>query len=105
MNYLDVLYIPLLPADKLENISAIRNLKQAGVIMTTLSKYDRPLVSYGISVSRLRKVMKLTRQQVADMAHVSKTEVSLFERNQPVRLDAKRRILKELWATRSSRTI
>ena len=70
--------------------------------MTTFSVIDKAIISYGNSVIRLRKSMNLTRQQVADMAGVSREEVSLFERNQPVKLDVRRRILKELWAIRSN---
>ena len=69
--------------------------------MTILSVIDKATVTYGDEAARLRKIMNLTRRQVAVMAHVSKVEVGLFERNQPVRLDARRRILKELWAARS----
>jgi len=70
--------------------------------MTISAVTNNPGVSHGGTVSRLRRAMKLTQQEVADMARVSRTEVHLFERNQPVRLDARRRILKELWALRFS---
>ena len=73
--------------------------------MTALSVIDKAIISYGDKVSRLRRSMNLTRQQVADMAHVSREEVSLFERNLPVKLDVRRRILKELWAIRSNATM
>ena len=73
--------------------------------MTTLSVIDKAIISYGDKVRKLRRSMNLTRQQVADMAHVSREEVSLFEQNQPVKLDVRRRILKELWAIRSNVTM
>jgi transcriptional regulator with XRE-family HTH domain len=53
--------------------------------------------------ARQRRVAGLlTRQQVADLAGVPVEHVNLFERDLPVPLDSKRRILKELWARRTS---
>jgi len=102
MNYLDILCPPLSPAVKIKSVITVHILNQAGVIMTALSAIDKATATYGDEATRLRKVMNLTRRQVAVMAHVSEVEVGLFERNQPVRLDARRRILKELWAARSN---
>jgi len=45
--------------------------------------------------------MLLTQPELADMVGVSVEEVDLFERNLPVALDARRRILKELWAKKT----
>ena len=50
---------------------------------------------------RLRMTLQLTQQELADMCGVSQEEVDLFESNLPVRLDAKRRISKELWAAKN----
>ncbi|MFC1981028.1 hypothetical protein ACFLVN_02140 [Chloroflexota bacterium] len=57
--------------------------------------------SLGFKVRKLRVSQMLTKQELADMVGVSPEDVSLFEHNLPLRLDAKRRILKELWAIKS----
>jgi transcriptional regulator with XRE-family HTH domain len=54
--------------------------------------------SPGVNAKRMRISKLLTQQELADMAGVSLEEVDLFEQNLPVPLDARRRILKELWA-------
>ena len=59
--------------------------------------------SPGFKTRRLRVLLGLTQQELAGMAGVSLDEVCLFEHNLPVRLDAKRKLLKELWARRASR--
>lgn len=57
----------------------------------------------GLKARRLRISSLLTQQELADLARVSLKEVALFEQNLPVALDARRRILKELWARKVSR--
>ena len=57
--------------------------------------------STGFKAKKLRVARLLTQQELADMADVSLGEVDLFERNLPVPLDTKRRILKELWAKKA----
>ena len=59
--------------------------------------------SLGFKVKKLRVSQMLTQQELADTASVSPEDVSLFEHNLPVRLDARRRILRELWAVKSHR--
>ena len=59
--------------------------------------------SLGIKVRRLRISRLLTQQELARIAGVSLEEVNSFEHNLPVRLDAKRRILKELWARKTGK--
>ena len=54
--------------------------------------------SVGFKVRKLRAACHLTRRQLADFAGVSPEQVEHFERNLPVTLDVRRRILKELWA-------
>jgi len=44
--------------------------------------------------------LKLTQQELAVITGVSQKEVDLFEHNFPVRLEAKHKLLKELWAAR-----
>ena len=57
--------------------------------------------SMGFKARKLRVTKLLTQQELADMAGVSLEEVDLFERSLPVQLDARRRILKELWARKA----
>ncbi|MFC2066556.1 hypothetical protein ACFLUO_05800 [Chloroflexota bacterium] len=59
-------------------------------------------LSLGFKVRKLRVSQMLTRQELANTAGVSPEEIILFEHNLPLRLDARRRILKELWARRAS---
>ena len=54
-------------------------------------------------VKRLRVSQRLTQQELADIAGVTKEEVSLFEHSLPVQLDAKRKLLRILWARRVSK--
>jgi transcriptional regulator with XRE-family HTH domain len=54
----------------------------------------------GTRAKRLRIASLLTQQEVADLAGVSREQVDLFERNLPLPLDSKRRILRELWAVK-----
>ena len=58
-------------------------------------------LSLGSKVRKLRVSQMLTQEELADTAGVSPQDVRLFEHNLPVQLDAKRRILKELWAIKS----
>jgi DNA-binding XRE family transcriptional regulator len=57
--------------------------------------------STGVKVKRLRISFLLTRQELADLAGVPQEHVELLERNLPVPLDSKRRIVKELWAIKA----
>ncbi len=59
--------------------------------------------STGFKVRRLRIASLLTRRELADLAGVSREEVDLFEHNLPVKLDSKRRILKELWSRKAKK--
>jgi hypothetical protein len=54
--------------------------------------------SLGFKAKRLRLALLLTQPDLAVMAGVPVWEVDLFEQNLPVRLDTKRRVLRELWA-------
>jgi transcriptional regulator with XRE-family HTH domain len=65
--------------------------------MTTVPTSTR-VSSIGSQVKKLRVSGRMTRRQLADAAGVSTEEVRLFERNLPVPLDSRRRMLKELWA-------
>jgi transcriptional regulator with XRE-family HTH domain len=70
--------------------------------MTTL--LTRPLETKpGMEARRLRLSLHIARAQLAVMAGVSVETVDLYERNQPVALDARRRIHKELWAEKSKK--
>jgi transcriptional regulator with XRE-family HTH domain len=54
--------------------------------------------STGSKAKRLRIANLLTQQELADLAGVTREQVDLFERNLPLPLDCRRRILRELWA-------
>jgi DNA-binding XRE family transcriptional regulator len=55
----------------------------------------------GFKARKLRIAQHLTQQKLAEMAGVTREAVDLFEHNQPLPLDNKRRILRELWANKS----
>ena len=57
--------------------------------------------SLGFKARKLRISQLLTQKELAGMAGVSTEEVELLERNLPLPLDSKRKILKELWARKS----
>jgi len=59
--------------------------------------------SVGFKARRLRISQLLTQQELANLAGVFLEEVDLFERNLPLPLDAKRKILKELWAKKAKK--
>lgn len=56
--------------------------------------------SSGLKARRLRISRLLTRRELARRAGVSVSEVNSLELNLPVQLDAKRKLLRELWARR-----
>ena len=58
--------------------------------------------SVGVKARRLRISQLLTQQELANLAGVSLEEVDLFEHNLPVRLDARRKLLKELWSAQNA---
>ena len=57
----------------------------------------------GTQAHKLRMMLHLTQQELADMADVSAEAVGLFEHNLPLPLDYKRRILRELWAEKTKK--
>jgi transcriptional regulator with XRE-family HTH domain len=57
----------------------------------------------GDSARKVRQSLGLTQQQLAEISGLSKESVYQFEHHLPVCLDARRRILKALWALKSSR--
>ena len=59
--------------------------------------------STGAMVKRLRSASFLTPKKLAVLAGVTPAEVRLFERDLPVKLDSRRRILKELWAIKTEK--
>jgi len=52
----------------------------------------------GLKAKRLRISSLLTQSELADLAGVPQEHVDLLERDLPLPLDSKRRILRELWA-------
>lgn len=63
----------------------------------------KPEISVGFKARELRCFLRLTQQELANLAGVSAREVNLFEHYLPVRLDAKRRLLKELWGRKAGK--
>ena len=59
--------------------------------------------SLGFEIRKLRVSRRLTRKELANMAQVSQKDISLLEHNLPVQLDVKRRLFKELWASKASK--
>ena len=49
----------------------------------------------------VRVALNLSQEELADRCGISQEEVDLFEHQLPVRLDAKRKLQKELWAART----
>jgi transcriptional regulator with XRE-family HTH domain len=70
--------------------------------VTTIQTFV-PTESLGSKAKKLRLAGLLTRPVLATMAGVTVEEVSLFERGMPVRLDARRRIMKALWAKKTEK--
>ena len=57
--------------------------------------------SLGFKIRRLRVAQLLTQLELAGMAGISQEDVDLLERNLPVPLDTKRKLLKMLWARKA----
>jgi transcriptional regulator with XRE-family HTH domain len=60
---------------------------------------------FGSMARRVRISLNLTQRELAKLTGVSKESVYLFEHNLPVYLDARRKILKQLWSIKTSRNI
>lgn len=58
--------------------------------------------SVGPWAKSVRMALKLTQRELANMVGVTLEEIDLFEHNLPVRLDVRRKLLKELWAARGA---
>jgi transcriptional regulator with XRE-family HTH domain len=56
----------------------------------------------GESARKVRLALHLTQQELATLTGISREAVYRFEHNLPVILDTRRRILKELWAIKTS---
>ena len=69
--------------------------------MTATTCTDRGTL--GSMAMRVRIALRLTQRELGDMAGVSKQDVYLFEHNLPVYLDARRKILKQLWSAKAAR--
>ena len=57
----------------------------------------------GYWVKSLRTHLELSQKELAKLAHVSPKAVDLFEHNQPLPLDDKRKILSQLYAQKASK--
>jgi transcriptional regulator with XRE-family HTH domain len=69
--------------------------------MVTLSQVKTK--SMGISARKVRLALGLSQQQLAILTGLPREAIYQFEHNLPVCLDARRIILKELWAKKISR--
>ena len=54
-------------------------------------------ISFGQMLRNIRTSLQLTQREVAERLGVTTKEVGLFERGLPVRLDAKLKILRQLY--------
>ena len=54
--------------------------------------------SIGFRAASARISLKLTQQELADIAGVSKDDVDFFEHNLPVPTETRRKLLRALWA-------
>ena len=70
--------------------------------MTAIVSTDHE--SLGCKTKRLRISQHMTRQELANIAGVSTEEVALLEGNLPVRLEVKRKLLRQLWATKACKS-
>jgi len=52
---------------------------------------------------RVRMALRLTQQEMAEIAGVSQEDVDSLEHNLPVQPKAKRKLIRELWAARKAR--
>ncbi len=62
---------------------------------------NNPSSALGTMARRLRIAQLLTQQELAAIAGVSPEEVNSLEHNLPLCLDAKRKLLRELWARKN----
>ena len=69
----------------------------------TLTRAKTGETKIGSDARKLRISLHISRRELANAAGISEQAVSLFERNSPVALDYKRRILKELWAIKNKK--
>ncbi|MFC1967087.1 helix-turn-helix domain-containing protein [Chloroflexota bacterium] len=70
--------------------------------MMELLVIERDL-SAGFQARKLRVLLGMSQQELAQKACVSRWEVNLFEHDLPVRLAARSRLTKELWTEKSKR--
>ena len=61
------------------------------------------IVMQGYYVRSLRRHLELSQKELAKLAKVSPEAVDLFENNQPLPLDDKRKILSQLYARKCSK--
>ena len=69
--------------------------------MVTLNQVE--CITLGDSARKVRLALGLSQQELASMTGIARECVYQFEHNQPVYLDARRKILKELWAIKVAR--
>lgn len=65
---------------------------------------DQPK-SFGKMLKNIRASLQLTQREVAERFGVTTKEVGLFEHDLPVRLDAKLKILRQLYPAKAKKTV
>jgi DNA-binding XRE family transcriptional regulator len=71
--------------------------------MVTMTRVETRTL--GDCARKVRLELGISQQQLANMAGISRECVYQFEHNLPVYLDARRRIIKELWAIKVARSV
>ena len=69
-------------------------MKSENLTQSVANNWSTPL---GFLARNLRLYLDLSQKELAKIARVSPESVDLFEHNQPLPLDEKRKILKELY--------
>ena len=60
-----------------------------------------PESSVGTWARSVRMALKLTQQELADITGISKEDVDSFEQNLSIKVDSRRKLVKELWAAKN----
>ena len=77
-----------------------RLLSNRGTEKKKTGKFLMPELDTGEWARTVRVARKLSQSDLATRCGISSREVVLFEKNEPVRMEVKLRLLQELWANR-----
>ena len=70
--------------------------------MTAVLTFN-PEMSLGLKMRNRRVSLLLTQQELANIVGISEEQVDLFENSLPLPLEAKCKLLRELWARKVSK--